>query len=306
VPRAEHIQLFPGLLPLLLTLGAFLLVKPAGKVTFGHHLIERLRSSRMSDAYGVALIWGVLGFLTSLGLNTFYYRAFYEFIPLFRAARVPLRGAMLCYIGLALFSGIGAARLIERLKDYRQNIPAAAIYTLIVICFLFEQRAAPLHFFRGEVFPDKLTLRLKETPMRGGIVHLPTGVGYPDHLYMLRSADHEHPLVTAQASLVSPLEVEIQKLTNNGPIPDEFLDLLESIPASYLVIHRSFVHPENQIHLKIFVLKAMTAGRIRYVGSFDNGSDLYSVVKTEPEVKGETAPPFDLLSLNNGARAVQK
>ena len=296
VPRAAQIQLFPGLLPLLLTLGAFLPVKPAGKITFGHKLIERLRSRPISDASAIALIWGILGFLTSLGLNTFYYRVFYEFIPLFRAARVPLRGAMLCYIGLALFSGIGAARLIQRLKEYRQHIPAAAIYIVIVICFLFEQRAAPLHFFRGEVFPDKLTLRLKETPMRGGIVHLPTGVGYPDHLYMLRSADHQRPLITAQASLASPLEIEIQKLTNNGPIPDEFLDLLESIPASYLVIHRPFLHPENQIHLKIFLLKAMAAGRIRYVGSFDNGSDLYSVVKVEPDVKGETNPPFDLLS----------
>jgi hypothetical protein len=158
---------------------------------------------------------------------------------------------------------------------------------------LFELHAAPLAFVRGKVYPDEISLRLKQTPMRGGLVELPHDLGLATpHLYMLRAADHEKPLVNATSSFVSPLSWEIQQASEARPIPIKFLDLLESIPASYLVIHNAALAPERRADYEAFLSQGLASNRLRFINSFGDRDDLYAIVKTEPEAKSEAPLPF--------------
>src|SRR5207244_12283261 len=109
---------------------------------------------------------------------------------------------------------------------------------------LLDQRVAPLPLVRGQVDPDEMTVYLKEKKMSGGIVELPAGDS--STLYMLRAADHQHPLITARNSFTPPIDQEIETLTTNTPIPERLLDLLETTPASYVTMHDALMLTERR------------------------------------------------------------
>jgi hypothetical protein len=109
---------------------------------------------------------------------------------------------------------------------------------------------------------------------------------------MLRAADHARPLVNATASFISPLTAQINKATREGPIPANFQDLLESIPASYLVVHNERLAPERRADYETFLARGLSSGRLRFVNRFDGGADLYAVTKTEPDAVTEAPLPF--------------
>jgi hypothetical protein len=310
----NEMVLFPGLLPLLLTLAA-LFQTPAVAVrpVLAHARIFRalgeinwtgmFRRAGRAEAFALGFIWTGIGFLGSFGLNSFFHRALYEYIPLFRSMRVAARWSMMAYLGLALLSGLGAQSLAGLVLRHWSNLRTCVTYALIIILLLCEQRVAPLRLMRGEADPDQLTLRLKETSMKGGLVELPAGPKRT--LYMARAADHGHPLVTAINSFVPPIEQEIESLTNSRPVPDRLLELCESIPVSYLTIHNASLNPESRAALESFLARATAAGRLRFIRSYGDGkrrTDLYAVTKTEPFARNEAPlpPPLSMKEINEG------
>jgi hypothetical protein len=90
-------------------------------------------------------------------------------------------------------------------------------------------------------------------------------------------------------------------------IPNRFLDLLEIIPASYVTVHNSLISPERRLALQLFLNDGITAGRLRFIKSFEGGSrygipernDLYAVLKTVPEARteGRQPPPLSFVGL---------
>lgn len=257
------------------------------------NLIETLRSPRRSDAYWLGLLWVVVGFCYSLGWNFFFYRILYDILPLFRSMRVVTRGAMIAYLGLAILAGLGAQRLGELAAQKWPRVRPAAVYAAACALLLLELNAAPLKFMRGDVFPDAVTLRLKETSMRGGIVVLPAGADF-NHRHILRAADHAKPLIVGTSGFITPYEHEIETLTRSGTISSQFLDLLEKIPASYLVVQTHLVAPERRADYEAFLACAIASGRLRFIQRFDNRDDLYAVTKTEPDTRTEGALPFSM------------
>jgi hypothetical protein len=257
------------------------------------NLIETLRSERRSDAFWLAVTWTIVGFCYSLGWNFFFYRICYDLLPMFRSMRVPVRGAMFAYLGLAILGGLGAKRLAELVANRRPRFRPAAMFTVVCALLLFELNAAPLRLMRGDVYPDAVTLRLKETPMRGGLVVLPAGADF-NHRHILRSADHQKPLIVGTSGFNSPYEDQIEAATRTGAISDQFLDLLEKIPTSYVVVENHLIAPERRVDYETFLARATIAGRLRFVNRFDGRDDLYAVVKTEPQAKAEAPMPFVL------------
>ena len=246
------------------------------------------------DAISIALIWTAWGFLSSLGANLFLNRWLHDYVLLFQSIRLPSRWAMICYVGLAVLAGIGASRLACRASRVvpRQRV-ATLVFALVASALVFELRAFPLRVERGEIEPTALALRLKRTEMRGGLVELPSEEGLSRHFYMLRAVDHERPLVNATSSFLSPATIEINDATRGHP-RQSFLDLLEKIPASYLVINNDRLPPEGRADYQTFLARAVASGRLRFVNRFDDAADLYAVVKTEPEARSEAALPFKL------------
>lgn len=254
------------------------------------NLAASFSSNERSELFGHALLWIVIGFAGSFGLNFFFHKFLYDHVSIFRGMRVATRWAMICYIGLALLAGLGAYRLAEVVGRRWLRFGKPLVYAIVVVGILFELHATPLQMLRGEIYPDTLTLDLKSRKMSGGILELPMG-DTADHLYMLRAADHLHPVVNGKYSYVPPLQLKIEELTRTRPIPDELLEIIESIPVSYVTVHQAFLSTEEQVALKIFIDRAVAAGRLRFIKSFDeddrNGvkqhNDLYVVTRTEPQ-----------------------
>lgn len=246
-----------------------------------------------AEAVGVGLIWAVVGFAGSFGMNFFFHRALYDYVPLFRSTRVPARWAMVCFVGLSLLAALGVRRVAQALGR-RRAVPAAAVYAVAVLLLLFEQREAPLQLIRGAADPDALTLRLKRTPMRGGVVELPSGTGYQNYLYVLRAADHERPLINGVSGFMPPIVAGLERMSKSDPVPDRLFDLLEAIPASYLVVHHAALPVENVDAVRDFLRRGVGAGRLRLVGTYGEGAardELYAVTRTEPEAAPEAPPP---------------
>ena len=265
---------------------------------------ELTQAERHSEMFALGLIWTVVGFCGSLGMHFFFHRFLFDYVFLFRSIRVPARWGMIAYLGLALLAGLGARRLIEVIQVRWPQFRARPMYVIICAVLLFEQHAAPLRLVHGEVDPDALTIYFKQTPMRGGIVHLPAGGDEGNYRYVLRQADHHRPLVTAVSGFGTPILNEIEALFRKQPIPARFLDVLEETPVSYLAIHRSQLRPEYRVAVENMLARGITAGRLRYIQSFagtgingNEGADLYAVVKTEPEAKAEAELPFELPSV---------
>jgi hypothetical protein len=256
-------------------------------------LLETLRSEHRCDGFWLGLILTVIGFCYSLGWNFFFYRICYELIPMFRSMRVVSRGAMVAYLGLAILSGLGVKRLAETLPARFPALRPGAVFAAACLLLLIEFNAAPLQIMRGEVYPDGVTLKLKQTPMRGGIVILPAGAEF-NHRYVLRAADHAKPLIVGISGFDSPIEDQIEAMTHAGALPATLMDLFESVPASYVVIENQSIVPERKPDYQVFLARAITNNRLRFINRFDGHSDLYSVVKTEPEAYSEASLPFEL------------
>jgi hypothetical protein len=257
------------------------------------NLPETFRLSARGEAFQLGVVWAAVGFAGSLGINFFFHRFLFERVPLFQAVRSPARWAMVACLGLALLGGLGAKRLAEVFARRGRGARAAVlVYALVAAALLFEFRVAPLYFIRGAVEPDEVTLHLKRTEMRGGIVELPAGEFVSNYQYLLRAADHGRPLVTAVSGFITPTEQEIEALSRARPVPERFLELLEQIPASYLVVHNSTLNPESRLALEAFLERGRASNRLRFIRSFGERDDLYAVTKTEPEARAlAPAPP---------------
>jgi hypothetical protein len=262
------------------------------RATGAKNLVQHIRDSRGGDALWLGTIWAVSGFLMSLGTNSWFYRILYDLVFLFRSMREPSRAAMLADLGLAMLAGVGAMKLAALIALRSKRLSPAIALTFIGLALLFEMRAAPLDFMRGAVEPDQLALRLKQTNMRGGLVELPTGNGILPHLYMLRSADHGKPLINAISTFVPPHAWEIESLSRANPISLKLLDAMERVPTSYLVIHNLLIEPGQRAAFEGFLAAGLAADRLRFINRYDDGNDLYAVVKTEPEAKSEAPLPF--------------
>ena len=83
------------------------------------------------------------------------------------------------------------------------------------------------------------------------------------------------------------------------------MDLMERIPASYLVVANSLIPNNRKPDFQQFLSREVTSGRLRFINRFDGGNDLYAIVKTEPEAKSE-APLPAVLSVREWSSAIQK
>lgn len=275
---------------------------PLRLCTLHRNLVESLRSPQRCDAFWLGSLLTVIGFCFSLGWNFFFFRICYDVLPIFRSMRFVARGSLLAYLGLALLAGLGVRELASRIEQ-RKLLKPVTVYVIACALLLIELNTAPLRIERGAVFPDAVTMRLKQTQMRGGIVHLPVG-GLFNYRYMLRAADHQKPLIVGTSGFNSPVENRLEELTAKGPIAEEVMTLMESVPTSYLVIANQSIVPERVDDYKQFLVSQINAGRLRFINRFDGHDDLYAVVKNEPEAQSEAPLMLDV-TLRDWAAVVQ-
>jgi hypothetical protein len=252
-------------------------------------LSKTILRSPAGEMIALGIIWAAVGFLMSLGTNTFFFRVLFQYVFVFQSQRVPQRAAMLCYLGLGILAAFGARSLGEVIRERWPRVPIAAVFVALAAISLFELRATGLTIYPGVVAPDELTLRIKRLQMKGGLLELPTGRGKQyEHFYMLRAADHGKPLINASGTFLSRTVDRLEELEEREGIKPGLMDFVESIPTSYVTVHNSFIAPERRAEFDSFLSEAWASGRLRYIGRYDGVNDLYAVTRIEPEAQPDS------------------
>ena len=256
-PAEAERKLFPGYLGVMLAMVG---------VAFG-------RQARAPVATQIGVLWTVIGFLGSLGLNGWFHSALFNALGIFRGIRVPARWAVIAYFGIAILAAIGA-------KVCGADTPVCAV--LLAIALLFELRAAPIRWYLAPRDTPAVYTWLRTAPMRGGVAHLPFGNESDEYLYMLHETAHHRPMLNGWG--FNPPSTEgIAKLAQQNPMPDALMDRLEASKCSLLILHA-----DRAIGGREFVQRQVARGRLVFLRRFDDGilgDYVYAVRKMEPDAK---------------------
>lgn len=206
-----------------------------------------------------AAAWIAIGFLGSLGLNAPFHRLLFEHVELFRGIRVPARWAMIAYTGLALLAGIGAMKIARQ-----RHAAGFAIAALL----LWELRSAPLQFHLADTDEPPVYRFLAESQDRGAILELPIRRGGTEYEYFLRSPIHHRRMVNGVTEV--GMHEDFVRAFEQRPVDLGVLDRLQEIGVTTIVVHGDTLRDETAA-IRYFLLRAMDAGRLRFVARFDRG-----------------------------------
>ncbi|HEU4521320.1 MAG TPA: hypothetical protein VFT12_04905 [Thermoanaerobaculia bacterium] len=236
---------------------ARLLIRFPGKQ--GRSLRTAVADSRFSPEAWTAATWIVLGFIGSLGLNAFLHTFLYQRAPGFEALRVPARWAVVAYVGLAVWSAIGAKVLMRR------RVMQVVLPLLMIVDVLptIRWEHAPVQvppFYRW----------LAETRV-GPVLELPPQDEWAGQfIYLLHATQHRVPIMNGTSGFEPPAHRYIRDAYVSGTMNERFTRFLERNGAKLVVLHGDALS-RNTERVTDWVREAMTSGRLAFVRRFDNG-----------------------------------
>ncbi|HVS31809.1 MAG TPA: hypothetical protein VMS98_10165 [Thermoanaerobaculia bacterium] len=220
----------------------------------------------------VALLWILLGFIGSLGLNTFFHTFLYDYVPGFKAIRATARWAAIAHVGMAMLIALAVAR--ARLGAW-----------IVPLLFVAELWSAPIRWFIASPEPPPVYEWLAREPLRGAVLELPIDMAGSEYVYLLRSAAHHKPLVNPPHR-----RMDITGMWKSPAIPDAFIGVLRSIGCELIIVHNDYLGPyEASTHE--WIAREMKRGRLFFVRRFDGGVSGDWVFSLE---RGASTIPTDL------------
>jgi len=209
-------------------------------------------ASKRTPAYIGAILWIVVGAFGARGLYGTFGRFLFDYVPGFNGIRMPVRWAMVSFVGIALFASFGMARL---LRD-RPNRSQIALTCVIAAALLLEMRVAPLRWYLVSTEPRPVYDWLKTR--QGAILELPMKQDYA-YEYLWRSTVHHHPLINGVSSYLP---------RDYGANLD--LGYLERIGCRQIVVHEALLH-EQSAEIRKWLREGIDAHRLAFVKRFEAG-----------------------------------
>jgi hypothetical protein len=251
-------------------------------------LRDALRHSRFPTAAWCALLWVALGVVGSLGLDGFFHQTLFRLVPPIRGIRVPLRWAMIAYVGLSVIAAVGMLPLLRAQSRLRRWGATAAV----ALAILFEFRAAPIHWTMAPEHLPPVYSWLSGVAFEGGIVELPIGERFSDYEYLLAQTIHHHPLVNGVSSFVPARYARLTALAHSDPIEAGFIDSLETLGASLVVVHVDDLYERRPV-IRRWLKSELNRGRLTFVRRFDHkvfGDYVFAVTRNCKEAVRWRAP----------------
>jgi hypothetical protein len=237
----------------------------------------------------IALLWLTIGFLGSLGSHFVFHRLLFDFVPGFRAIRVPARWAAIAYVGMAMLVAFATAALARR---------RAWIGAVVAIAFLIELRAAPVRWYLLPSGTPPVYDWLRDTTVRGGVLELPIHEDGSDYLYLLRATVHHKPLLNGTSGFSPPGYAKLDTLLHQVPIPETATDELRRMDCELLVVHSDAISPAT----RAWLVSELGLGRLRYVRHFDHGMLGDWVFSLRDDVPRLVPPELDAFANNKPVR----
>ena len=210
-------KLFPGTVPILL--GAAALVPPFGPF--------------VAPAF-VALAASIDA---SLGSHGIAYTVLYEFLPPFKALRVPARFRGVETLFLALMAGIGIANVARRIGNQ-----SVARVTLALVAVLLLVDVHPVLNLQP-VWDHAPGIYRRIPDPHAVIADLPLPASqdpfWHDPVYMYFSTFHWHPLVNGSSGFVPRWYDALGIVSRRFP-SDEALDAYQRLGTEYFVLHEGY------------------------------------------------------------------
>ncbi len=228
-------------------------------------LAEVIDDSRFSVAFYCALLWIAVGVLGSFGLDGFFHQTLFRLFPPVRGIRVPLRWAMITYVGLSGVAAVGMLPFLRRASRIgRWGISAAACAAI-----LFECHAFPFHW---SLIPERVPpvyRWLSSVAFKGAVAELPMGERFSDYEYLLRQTTHHHPLINGISSFVPARYFKLADAAHRDPIDATFISSLEQLGAALVVVHVDDLY-EDRPAVRQWLKEELAAGRLEFVRRFDH------------------------------------
>jgi hypothetical protein len=198
---------------------------------------------------GVALLWIAAGFVGSLGLHTFFYRALFSYAPGFQAVRVPARWANIAYVGMAMLIAFAAA------APRRRWVGAA-----IAAAFVIELRAAPIRWYLSPAEAPAAHRWLATQNAR--VAELPMNGSADEYWYTRWSTAHHRPIANGASGFAPPEYVKLVSLWN--ALDDRFVAELKSAGVDTFIVHGDSFGPRERAWLR----RELESNRIFFVRRF--------------------------------------
>lgn len=243
---APERRLFPGVLPLVLTLAGLLLVAPSNAVT----------------AYFIGL---AAAFELSLGMNGHVYPFLYEHSTLFQGLRAPARASIFCVLFLGVLTARGYASVTAVVPQPARRALALCLPAVL----LLEYWVAPLRLVPYHNEPPPLYAWLAQQPT--GVVAefpMPQADRLPgdDVRYVYMSTFHWKPLVNGYSGFYPPSY--ILRTEHVEGFPDaRSLQQLRQDRVRYVIVHASGYEAATYTR----VLEGLNAAGLAPLGRFDDG-----------------------------------
>jgi multisubunit Na+/H+ antiporter MnhG subunit len=189
-------------------------------------------------AYAVGLAWGVM---LTFGMNAPVYRTLFEYVPLFRALRIPALAVILVGFSLAVLAGFGFVRIA---RTFRR--PHAATWMSIVCCLaiVVESCPTPMQLNAVAAAPPPIYTELlsdvgSSPPVP--IVEIPVMVG-GDQIYMYYATFHRQRLLNGYSGFFPPSYLQLAGAMQRFPDAHSLL-ALRARGARYALVHGEFLEP---------------------------------------------------------------
>jgi hypothetical protein len=293
---AQEWQLYPGIITVLLA-AALVVLRPKSTPTTAGEIPGPLR---LSDKFSLQFygLMALFAFLLSLGpaIQIFNkvilpgpYKLLYSWVPGFQGLRVPSRLSVMMMLALAVLSGFGAARWIERTKSSWGKMAVPLVLGgLLVADFL----SIPIPLAQMDV-PGRVPAvysAVKALPEGAALVELPIPprgqAKSREALYIYYSAYHWKKLVNGYSGYIPPGYTIIGEAMQSFPSVPTF-KLLRDLEVGYVLVHTEWFMSGEGKRVKAELEKFSDQAKL--VKAAD-GDYLYQLVPLPEQTKREEAP----------------
>jgi hypothetical protein len=243
----------------------------------GGTLANRFAHSRFNAGAWAGMVWIAVGFLGSFGLNGFLHTFLYRRVSLFQSVRAPARWAIIVYVGLAIWSAVGAAAIFRARRVWR--------YVALFVVALADVLPS-IHWFYMVPDPKPAYVWMRE--QHGGpTLELPvSGPHFNPYYYMLGATQHHTaPILNGVSGFEPPLHAKLSDLGQKHAFDDAYVKLLEDNGCRFVLVHTDWLYDQLP-SLQTFLDAMNRSGRIRFLRRFDfgvGGDWLFAVTRNVPD-----------------------
>jgi hypothetical protein len=220
-------------------------------------LLSLWLARKQKPQLALALLWIVIGFAGSLGLNFVFHEFLFGGVPGFRALRVPARWAVIAYIGIAILIALATAAIARRNRWLALIVPAAFIVTLW---------AGPIRWYLADPQTPEVYAWLARQNVNA-IAEVPLDTGGSEYEYLLRATVHHKPMINGISGFAPRDRVALAEMYRSSPIPDAFVDGLRDAKVELLIVHADTLGERGPV-VREWLRRELDRGSIAFVQRF--------------------------------------